>query len=44
MDLRKKNLSSWLNILNSRQIVADIGDKLVNQGEVLRGGISRIYK
>ena len=43
MDLRKKNLSSWLNILNSRQIVADIGDKLVDQGEVLHGGIGSIY-
>ena len=35
MDLRKKDLLSWQNILNSRQTVADI--------EVLHGGISRIY-
>ena len=43
IDLRKKNLLSWQNILNSRQIAADIEEKLANQGEVLRGGISRIY-
>ena len=41
--LRKKNLLSWQNILNSRQIAADIEEKLANKGEVLRGGISRIY-
>ena len=34
---------SWQNILNSRQIVADTEDKLINQGEVLPGGIIRIY-
>ena len=34
---------SWQNILNSRQIVADIEEKSANQGEVLHGGISRIY-
>ena len=34
---------SWKNILNSRQIPADLEEKLANQGEVLRGGISRIY-
>ena len=34
---------SWQNTLNSRQIAADIEEKLANQGEVLRGGISRIY-
>ena len=34
---------SWQNILNNRQIAADIEKKLANQGEVLRGGISRIY-
>ena len=34
---------SWQNILNGRQIAADIEEKLVNQGEALRGGISRIY-
>ena len=33
---------SWQNILNSRQIVADIEDRLVNQGEDLHGGISPI--
>ena len=32
-----KNLLSWQNILNSRQIAADIEEKLANQGEVLRG-------
>ena len=34
---------SWQNILNKRDIAADIEEKLTNQGEVLRGGISRIY-
>ena len=34
---------SWQNILNNRQIAADIEEKLANQGEVLRGRISRIY-
>ena len=34
---------SWQNILNSRQIAADIEEKLANQGEVLRRGISCIY-
>ena len=34
---------SWQNILNDRQIAADIEEKLANQGEVLRGGISRLY-
>ena len=43
IDLRNKNLLSWQNILKSRQIAADIEEKLANQGEVLRGGISRIY-
>ena len=33
----------WQNILNSRQITAGIEEKLANQGEVLLGGISRIY-
>ena len=34
---------SWQNILNSRQITADIKEK-GNQGEVLRGGgINLIY-
>ena len=31
---------SWHNILNSRQIAADIKEKFANQGEVLRGGIN----
>ena len=34
---------SWQNILNRRQIGADIEEKLANQGEVLLGGISPIY-
>ena len=34
---------SWQNILNRRQIAADIEEKLANQREVLRGGISCIY-
>ena len=43
LDLRKKNLLSWQIILNSSQIAAYIEKKLANQGEVIRGGISRIY-
>ena len=43
IDLRKKNLLPWQNILNSRQIAADIEEKLANQGEVLHGGFSRFY-
>ena len=39
--LRIKNLLSWQNILNNRQIAADIEEKSANQGGVLRGGISR---
>ena len=42
IDLRIKNLLSWQNILNNRQIAADIEKKSANQGEVLRGRISRI--
>ena len=38
-----KHLLSWLNILSNRQIAADIQEKWANQGEVLSGGISRIY-
>ena len=40
-----QDLLSWQNILGSRQIVADIEEKLANQGEVIRtfGGISRIH-
>ena len=42
-DLRKKSLLSWQNIFNSRQIAADIEEKLTNQGKVFRKGISHIY-
>ena len=41
--LRIKNFLSWQNILNKRQIAADREEKLANQGEVLCGGINRIY-
>ena len=34
---------SWQNILRNKQITADIEKKRANQGDVLRGGISRIY-
>ena len=37
------NLLSWQNIWNSRQIAADIKEKLGNQENVLHGGISLIY-
>ena len=44
IDLREKNLFSWQNIWNSRQITADIKERLGNQEKVLRGGgISFIY-
>ena len=33
----------WQNNLNSSQITADTEEKLADQGEVLRGGISRTY-
>ena len=33
----------WQNILNSRQIAADIEENSANQEEVLHGGINRIY-
>ena len=33
----------WQNILNNRQIPADIEEELANQGEAFRGGISRFY-
>ena len=42
-DLRIKNVLPWQNILSNRQIAADIEEKRANQGEVLGGGISRIY-
>ena len=42
-DLRIQNLLSWQNILSNKQIAADIEEKLASQGEVLLGGISRIY-
>ena len=40
---KNKNLLSWQIILNNRQISADVEEKLANQGEILCGGISRIY-
>ena len=43
INLRKKNFLSWQNTWNSRQIATDIKEKLANQDEVFRGGISRIY-
>ena len=44
IDLGEKNLLSWQNIWNSRQVTADIKEKLGNQEEVLHGGgISLIY-
>ena len=43
IDLRKKNLLSWQNILNSIQIAADTEEKLVNKRKVLCGRIIRIY-
>ena len=42
-DLRIKNVLPWQNILSNRQIATDIEEKRANQGEFLRGGISRIY-
>ena len=30
IDLRKKNLLSWQNVLNSRQIAGDLEEKLAN--------------
>ena len=42
-NFRIKNLLSWKNTLSNRQIVADIEEKLANQGEVLCRGISPIY-
>ena len=43
IDLRIKNLLSWQNILNNTQTATDIEEILANQGEVIPGGISRIY-
>ena len=46
IDLRMKNLLSWQNILNNRQIAADSQSRrrqIANQGEVLCGGIIPIY-
>ena len=34
IDLRIKNLLSWQDILNDRQIAPDIEEKLANQGKV----------
>ena len=42
-DLTIKSLLSWQNILSNRQIAANIEEKWVNQGEVFRRGIGRIY-
>ena len=39
MDLRYKNLLLWQNILSNKQTVADIEEKLANQGFCTRGGI-----
>ena len=36
IDLREKNILSWQNIWNSRQITADIKEELENQEEVSR--------
>ena len=44
IDLREKNLLSWQNIWNGRQITADIKEELGNQQEAPRGGgTSLIY-
>ena len=43
IDLREKNLFSWQNVWNSRQIATDIKEKLGNQEEVPCGGIRLIY-
>ena len=43
IDLRIKSLLCCENILDNKQIAADIEEKWANQGEVLCGGISRIY-
>ena len=43
IDSREKNLSCWQNIWNSRQITADIKEKLGNQEVICGGGISLIY-
>ena len=42
-DLRQKNLWSWPDILNSRQVAAVTEENLANQQEVLCRGISCIY-
>ena len=42
-DLRQKNLWSWQDILNSRQVAAVTEENLANQREVLCRGISCIY-
>ena len=38
-----EDLLSLQNILNNRQIAADIEEKLANKGEIPCRGISRIY-
>ena len=41
--LREKNILSWQNIWNSRQITADIKVELENQEEVSREEESALY-
>ena len=43
IDLKKENLFSRQNTWNSKKTAAVLEDKLVNQREVLRGGIRHIY-
>ena len=42
IDLIQKNVLSWQNILNFRQIAAYIEEKLADQGEVFRVGTGHI--
>ena len=44
IDLRWKSFLFWQNLWNNGQFAADIDEKLANQEEVLRGGISRTYR
>ena len=41
--LKIENVLSWRNIYSSNQFATDIKEKIANQEEALRGGISRIY-
>ena len=43
IDVREKNLLSLQDIWNSKQIAVDTKEKLGNQEEDFRGGISLIY-